>query len=227
MAKIRKFSALICFGVVLCSFSFTSNAQTGWYEEQQRTFHGGIVAGTNFTQVDGDRYAGFRKVGFNVGAILYAQFAPHVAASMEILYSQKGARAHFAQISTNKVYMVERYRIGLNYAEVPIQLHYYDKRKSHFGAGFSYSQLISSSETVTTTPAFPSNIDLDRQFPFRKFDVNFIAGGNLKLYKGLHLNARFAYSLLPIRKIANTHPELARADQFNNIWTFRLMYLFQ
>jgi hypothetical protein len=224
MAKIRKFSAFILISLVLSSFPLLSNAQS-WYEEEQRTFYGGLIAGGNFTQVDGDRFAGYHKVGMNVGAIVYSQFANHLAASLEILYTQKGARGHRPQISALSTYDVQQYRINLNYAEVPIQLHYFDKRKSHFGAGFSYSQLISSSETVTTLPAFPTNVDLDREYPFRKFDINFIIGGNLKLYKGLYLNPRFQYSLLTIRKTA--HPELGRAEQFNNIWAIRLMYLFQ
>jgi hypothetical protein len=49
-------------------------------------------------------------------------------------------------------------------------------------------------------------------------------GGSLKLVKGLHLNLRFQYSLLPVRK--TIYPELGRAEQYNNVWTFRLVYLF-
>ena len=99
---------------------------------------------------------------------------------------------------------------------------YFDKRKSHFGAGFSYSQLINAEEKVTTLEPF--NDDLSK-YPFKKFDINFLVGGNLHLYKGLFLNVRFQYSMLSVRK--NYYPEFGRADQFNNVWVVRLMYLFQ
>lgn len=224
MAKIRKFKGLILAGLLLCAFANVSQAQS-WYEETPRTFYGGVIGGANFTQVDGDRFAGYHKVGMNVGAIVYAQLGNKVAASIEILYSQKGAKSHLVQRSAGAgSYDVQKYRINLNYAEVPIMINYFDKRKSNFGAGFSYSQLVSSSETVVANPPLPSTVNLDEEYPFRKFDVNFIVGGNLKLYKGLFLNARFQYSLLPVRK--TTYPGLGRAEQYNNMWTLRLMYLF-
>ncbi|MEZ5015629.1 MAG: porin family protein [Flavipsychrobacter sp.] len=199
-------------------------AQSNYYIEEQRTFYGGAVVGANFSQIDGDNFAGYRKIGLNAGGIIYTNIAPKVAASMEILYSQRGARAHKNQVSNTKQYLITDYTIDLHYAEVPLQIHYYDKRKSHFGGGFSYSQLIGSDEKATTSnTAFNDTANLNN-FSFRKFDVNFIVGGNLHLVKGLYLNVRFQYSLLPVRTAI--HPEFGRAEQYSNMWVMRLMYLF-
>ena len=154
---------------------------------------------------------------------MYARFAEHVAGSIEILFSQKGSRAHKTQLTTSKAYNILKYDINLNYAEVPVMINYFDKRKSHFGAGFSYSQLISSKETVQTDPPFPSSIKLD-DYPFQKMDINFLIGFNLHLVKGLFLNGRFQYSVIPIRK--KVYSEFGRNEQYNNVWTLRLMYLF-
>ncbi|RYD59104.1 MAG: PorT family protein [Sphingobacteriales bacterium] len=220
--------ATILAAVVLVLFPLSSNGQSSWYEEEpSRIFHGGLVAGGNFTQVDGDNYAGYGKTGLNAGAIVFTHFTGSAAASLEILYAQKGARASHAKRSLgNGNYIIESYRIGLNYAEVPILLHYYDKRKNYFGAGMSYSQLINNTEEATTTPGLPNNVDLEKQYPFKKYDLNFIIGANVKVYKGLYLNARFAYSVIPVRKNENVNPILGRAEQYNNIVTLRLMYLF-
>ena len=87
-------------------------------------------------------YAGYYKTGLNVGGIIYAKFGQRFAASMEILYSQKGSRGHKSQKAnyTKDVY-IQKYGIALNYAEIPLMLHIHDNRKSHFGVGLSFSQL--------------------------------------------------------------------------------------
>lgn len=223
MAKIRKFAVYITilFSSITGFFSNTY-AQENFYEEEKHLFYGGLIAGANFAQVDGDNFAGYHKVGINVGAIVYAQLAEHVALSMEILYSQKGSKSDVVRkvdVNGTLVY-IEKYGISANYAEVPVMINYFDKRKSHFGVGLSYAQLVSSSESITTSP--PSNIDFEK-YPFKKYDINALAGVELHLWQGLFLNVRFQYSLLPIR--TDNPPNFSRADEFNNLWAVRLMYL--
>jgi len=224
MDKIRTFVKLITFSVAFLCFSLPSLAQNpgNYYIEDPRTFYGGLLAGANFTQVDGDSYAGYHKVGLNFGGIMYANLADHVAASIEILFSQKGSRGHKVQESGQKGVFIQKYNINLNYAEIPIQINYFDKRRSHFGAGLSYSQLISSKETIQTSIG---NVGTD-SLKFRKADLNFILGGNLHLVKGLFLNLRFQYSLFPIRTKDNINLNYGRAEQYNNLFALRLMYLF-
>ena len=197
-----------------------------YYDEVPRTFYGGIVAGANFTQLDGDNYAGYHKVGINAGGIVYARFDEHLAASIEILYSQKGARGHFDIQNANRQ-VVSGYKLRLDYAEVPLQLCYFDRRKSHFGAGLSIARLASVKEEGSLNGVPQTDFD---KYPVRKMDYNFIAGGSLHLVKGFFLNARFQYSLRPIRKGTlgtELHPGFSgRGEQYNNMWTVRLMYLF-
>jgi hypothetical protein len=213
--------AVFIFMILLPELSRAQNPSS-FYEEEPRTFYGGLLLGSNFTQVDGDNFAGYHKVGLNAGGIVYTHLGEKVAASMEILFSQKGSRSNKAQASNSKMYSIERYGIDLNYAEVPLQINYFDRRKSHFGGGFSFSQLITSNEYITSRPAF--NEDTLTNFKFKKSDINFVLGGNLHLWEGLFLNIRFQYSLFSVRK--NYHPEFGRAEQYNNMWTLRLMYLF-
>ncbi len=217
--------ALATLGLML-SLSLKAAAQNpaDYYEEVPRTFYGGLVAGANFTQVDGDNYAGYHRVGINAGGIVYTKFDEHFAASIEILYSQKGSRGHHAQENGNHN-IVDGYKLQLNYAEVPLQLCYFDRRRSHFGAGLSIARLVSVKEEGTLNGVTYTDFD---KFPVKKMDYNFIIGGNLHLWQGLFLNVRFQYSLVPIRKgTDNVPPEFSgRAEQYNNMWTVRLMYLF-
>lgn len=220
--------ALATFGLIV-SLSTGAAAQNpnSYYEEVERTFYGGLVAGANFTQLDGDNYAGYHKVGINAGGIVYTKFDEHLAASIEILYSQKGARSHKPQETASR-FLIDKYNVRLNYAEVPLQLCYFDRRRSHFGAGISIARLVSVKEEGSLR-GNPKIVDFDK-YPFRKMDYNFIIGGSLHLWQGLFLNARFQYSLMPVRKgtIGQDLPEefSGRGEQYNNIWTVRVMYLF-
>ncbi len=235
MNKSRKFAAFIIITVILTAFSGIASAQEeeedgehGLYIEHPKVFFGGVVAGANFSQVDGDYYAGYRKVGLNIGGIVYTQFAKHAAVSLEILYSQKGSTSNGEQPSPAKVAVqVLQYHINANYAEIPIMINYFDKRRSHAGIGFSYGRLVNADEMLhvvrTDSNNAYRNVDL-RKYPFKKDAFDFLAGAELHLWKGLFLNVRFQYSLLPIR--TELPPaEYARSKQFSNMWVMRLMYL--
>lgn len=220
MLKIRKITLLI---VVLGLALVKTNAQS-YYKEDERTFYGGLSLGAVFSQLDGDNFAGYHNIGLTGGGIVYARVAPRIAPSLELLYTQKGAVSNTEKNAINV--RVNSYKVKLNYMEVPVMLNYFDKRKSHFGIGLSYSQLISQTETTTTTPALPATYNPD-DYPFRKYDINAVAGVNLHLLKGFFLNIRYQYSLLSVRD--TWYPDLGRIGakgQYNNLWSFRVMYLF-
>lgn len=222
MNKISQFVVFTIIAMIALGNSYKTFAQNtdGFYIEEPRTFYGGLLAGANFSQVDGDNFAGYHKVGLNLGGIVYTHLAEKLAASLEILYSQKGSRSNREQATATRG-IITKYTINLNYVEVPLMLNYFDRRKSHFGGGFSYSQLINSKEDVQTSLG-PVATD---SFKFKKMDLNIVLGGNLHLVKGLFLNLRFQYSLISIRN--NIPPEFGnRGVQYNNLWTVRLMYLF-
>jgi hypothetical protein len=218
-----KFLNKVVFLLLLClsSHAWAQNPKN-YYVEEPKTFIGGLIGGVNFSQVDGDSYKGYKNIGLNTGVVVYAQLFPQVAASLEILYSQKGAKSNGPQLSNGGIAVITKQNILLNYAEVPIQINYFDKRRSHFGGGFSYSQLINSKEVINTNN---SSIQYDQdKYPFKKMDINLILSGQMHLYKGLFAGLRFQYSMLSIRD--DVDPEFGRAQQFNNVFALRLMYLF-
>lgn len=200
-------------------FAITTSAQS-YYIEDPKKFYGGPVIGVNLDQVDGDQFAGYNKVGLNVGGIMYITLANRAALSLEILYSQKGSRAAAAQPVAPGVIITD-YGITLNYAEVPVMINIFDKHKSHASLGVSYARLGTSKESITTNP--PITYD-PNAYPFKKTDFDLLIGGSIHIWKGLFVNARFQYSLMSIRdKIPQSY---AKAEQYNNVWAIRLMYLF-
>lgn len=209
---------LLFWGITALSHPLYAQEEEGMYEN--RTFYGGLLLGTNWSQVDGDNFAGYARKGLNVGGIVYLKIGENVALSLEVLLSQKGARSKLPYEAKPGIY-ITKYGVDFNYAQIPIMINYYDRRKSHFGGGFSYSRLASVNEYVSTNPPATYNI---QEYPFRKYDISFLVGADLHIWKGLFFNPRFEYSLLPIRD--GTPTIYAKRTQYNNTWVFRLMYLF-
>ncbi len=223
MAKIKQKRMWLLFAFFnLCTFYGFAQFDA----DNDNTFLGGLIAGTNFCQVDGDNFAGYHKVGWNVGAVVYTKLAENLTASMELLYSQKGSRAGVNQVpklANDRNTIITDYRIKLNYLEVPILLNYYDKRKSNFGAGLSLGRLSSSREIYTDGDGHTYENDA-KLFPFRKLDLNMVLNGNAHVWKGLFLNLRFQYSLISIRSAYNY--VTGREQQFSNLWITRFIYIF-
>ncbi len=227
MTKSRKFAAYAAIVFFLTSLSYQSFAQDDDEEENPRLFSAGLIGGANFAQVDGDNFAGYHKVGLNVGGIGYLHLKHHTAISWEILYSQRGSVSNIQRPSNDDSTIILKYGININYAEIPVMFNVFDKHKSHLGLGLSYSQLVSSSETLTvdnpkSTPEV-YNVDLSK-YGFKKNALDVVASAQMHVWKGLFLNVRFQYSIIPIR--TNVPPNYSRSNQYNNLWTVRLMYLF-
>lgn len=212
-------------GIVLCCcltwFDTPVRAQS-YYVENERTFFGGLVAGANFSQIDGDNYKGFDKVGVNVGGIVYTRVSSDIAASIEILFTQRGAYGKEASDLGEKGIFVSNYRATLAYAEVPVMLHYFFPDKNHFGAGLSYARLVKSTENATTYPI--QNFD-QTKYPFRKHALDFILDGKIRVWKGLYVNPRFQYSIIPLRGEGEM-PKYFGREQYNRVVSLRLVYLF-
>jgi len=183
---------------------------------------GGISIGMNLTQVDGDDFYGFNKVGLNVGPMVAVPFGKNKnwSASMELLYSQKGAYHRGATDSTG-------YRLTQDYAEIPVLIHYTDKKLISGGVGFSYGQLINYKET--------KNNVYDSIFHYQtglaNNDISVIADVQIRLWYRLWANVRYQYSIRSNRTVEiinmNSYPRFSETrNQFNNVITFRLTWIF-
>ncbi len=194
------------------------------------TFNGGLIFCANMTQVDGDSYQGYHKIGLNAGGTVYIHFNKTFGVSMELLYSQKGSRAVEVLQSTYVGTYIAKYFMNLNYAEVPVLLHciiYLPNihRNLDLEVGGSYARLINSKEWAEWDQPIVIDPVLNR---FNNVDVNYMFGAGIQLYKHWYMDARFQYSLISIRPTDRVPPQFSYGDkgQFNNVVAIRLLYIF-
>ncbi len=210
---------------------------------QGQRFIGSVIAGGNVSQVDGDEVAGYYKWGFNGGLSVMMPLDNkfHWFATIELLYSQKGSfqnhiRANASLSDTNALQWHNenptvpfddkiKYKLNLDYVEVPVIFHYEDWRSGcALGVGFSWGRLVRVHEIEN---GWTTTTDL-RSGMYKTNDWSVIADAKIRIYKGLKLNVRFQYSMVPLRTRLydpfGKNQEVRK--QFNNTITVRLIYSF-
>ncbi len=215
----------ILFTCIVCSITSTNTlGQSGYYLEEPKVFSGGLIVGANFSQVDGDSFYGYHKVGIHAGGIVYVHFSQKFGASMELIYTEKGSRGEQISESVAIGTYVEKYYMNLNYVEVPVTIHY-KIGKLDADAGMSYARLVSSKEWILADK--PANVDPISN-AFSNTDVTYIVGISAKVHKHLHAGFRFQYSAISIRPIEKVPAGFSYGNQgqFNNLLCLRVAYMF-
>jgi len=183
-----KLSVIILF--LLCGFLHTLSAQN----DEEGIFTATLLAGANFSQIDGDEDGAYSKVGFNGGARGGVRFGDRMELCTEILFSQKGSYIK----SINKTY-------HLDYVEVPVLFYYKDWEATDndnrkymrvmVGGGFSYSRLLNGE-----TKQYGTTLQ-DGQPGYASFlsnDLMFMLDANIFITRNWGINVRWARSLLTI-----------------------------
>lgn len=123
-----------------------------------QTFRASIIAGGNFSQIDGDDLFGFHQLGANAGVRVVALLGDRWRVGPEILFSQQGARRN-----QNSLNISAFDQIDLTMLEVPLMVYYKDWRLTA-EMGFSYQRLfdytVISSGGEDITFATPLNENL-------------------------------------------------------------------
>ncbi|NTW32829.1 MAG: PorT family protein [Bacteroidetes bacterium] len=178
---------------------------------------GGVALGFNASQVDGDEVFGYHKYGLNVGPLAIIPVGKYFSFSLETLYNQKGSYQRPQRDDS----LSGEYKLILNYVDVPVLFRYTDKDVFTFGTGFSWGKLVDFREwehgrrVIWNTP----------YGPYKTSDVNVLIDAQFKLLTGLSFDFRYAYSVAKLRTRTFLTGEVRK--QFNNIITFRLVYVFK
>lgn len=178
-------------------------------------FNAGAKLGIVASQVDGDTYSGFDKLGFNIGAFVNYKLSFRTSLQLELEYIQKGSK-HNPNYDKNDF---EQYKMSLSYIQVPVILQYKLSQNMAVEAGPSFGVLISNYEER-------DNFEISSN-PFRNFALNISAGLVYTLNENWRVNFRNDYSLLGIRQKAAPGDRYIwfQYGQFNNSLILSLQYV--
>ena len=182
-------------------------------------FEGGLLAGFNATQVEGDFFKGYNKPGILAGFFVQTDLAPAVFAGMEIKYSQKGSRKRIKKDDPDP----QTYIMRVGYVDVPLFVGLRTNDKGAVVAGVSAGYLIHDGE-FNEYGKFPQ----EDQHEFNTLDLQPFLGFQFDMLDEVKLDLRFALSVLPIRgqpgDDATSYYWLN--NQFNNVISLAAYYNF-
>ena len=222
--------------LLLSAFCFIASAQR---------FIGGVAAGINLTQVDGDEIFGYTKIGFNGGPYIKLMLdkKQRFSITMELLYSQKGAqlkdrnRTYVEYHSKGDTLLIDPrypkydkklyYKLRTDYLEIPLIVHFEDPRsRVGIGVGIAWSRLVYIREMEWDHSVMRLDSGARRLTTtvssgrYKKNDWSIIADANVAIYKGLRVNFRFQYSLAPFGKMREFYSISENATKPIKRWPF-------
>lgn len=129
-------------------------------------FEAGPIIGFNGTQIAGDQFQGFRKVGLHAGVGADVNIAEKFSVGLELLYSQRGSRFVPSALDSDDDDQEEYF---MDYLEIPLIVKYHDIKGMDFGAGLSFGRSMRNvykrngfdeSDEIFGVPNVDNNIDI-------------------------------------------------------------------
>jgi hypothetical protein len=187
-----------------------------------QSFYGGLMAGFNGSQVEGDKSSGYQKMGFVGGAWTQTDVNEKVYWGLELKFNQKGSRIN--PTAKNGYY---KYIYRLNYIDLPVLAGYRINDKVSAFAGLSFGVLLSKSGYDLYGPdptiAYSS---------LHNWELGMLAGIKVDFDQILQydwarkfvFDIRFQYSMLSIYQDFSPFFSYYTLGQFNNMISMALFY---
>jgi len=192
---------------------------------QAQRFSAGLVAGFNASQVDGDKLAGFDKVGLTGGIKTIMEFESVWRMNMEFLYSERGSRPDIF----NPEYDPD-IEISLKYIEIPVYISLGDwwQEKGEYykvsaQAGLSYGRLLDA-KTTDYYHSFDESYDQLVAY-FSENDLSWMLGATFRMSKQWGVTARYSRGIIPL--LDPEKHDLATQRLLSYWLTFRIEYYFK
>lgn len=174
----------------------------------------GLYGGISASQVDGDSYGGFNKLGLCTGFFMNRHIAYNIYWQAEIRYDNRGV---YKGPSSNDATL---YRSTYRYLGLPLSVHYLYDEKIMLELGTSIEALISNvfwDENGILDPAsYPEN---------RRFGLSVFAGIGYWFSDHLMVGLRYTNSAIPFRDPEEWNHPLYRG-YFHNVISLSLAYRF-
>jgi hypothetical protein len=206
--NIKSWIYSICFIGVLTLFTALKS------QAQRDFFKATAVAGFNFSQIDGDRFGGYDKLGLNIGIGISHSFSDQLRAGFEMNFSQKGSKKRIDP----KAQFAQTFVIKSTYIDLPILAYFSPTEESKFTfmAGPNFG--VYSGGTIDDGA-------IVRDAEFRKFDLALLLGVEYQLTESLGAQLRHSTSLIRIGdQFANGLNVWNRIGMYNRFFTIALAF---
>jgi opacity protein-like surface antigen len=195
--------SLVLFLFMVCS----ANAQP---------FSGGFFAGMSASQVDGDTYSGYNKIGLTAGGYISSEFNRTWKWKAELRYIQKGATKR------TSIENPDYYRLAIHYVEIPLMLQYYINERFFLEIGLAPDVYLYHNEEDEF-----GDIPADEGPDYHRFGLNGGAGIGYFISDNIVIGIRNSYSIIPMRDHASEQTYLLNRGQYNNVLGISLYYHFE
>ena len=176
---------------------------------QDRFFDAYLLAGPNFSQVDGDRFGGYNKMGFHAGIGITHEFNENWNGGFEILYSTKGSKRRIDPEDPSPQIFV----LSSQYVEFPIVANYSltSMPDLSFSGGLSIGVNVGGTvdDGIQKTEA-----------GFKKSEIAFHLGGAYSIQETVSIQLRHTTSLF---RIGDTYAN--GLNLFNRVGLYNRLYM--
>lgn len=174
----------------------------------------GIFAGVNASQVSGDSYTGFNKLGLTAGFFLNRLIDYHIYWQAEIKYGIRGVYQGPAENDPTL------YRSAYHILEIPLSVHYVYEKRIMVEIGTSPELLLAArfwdENGIMDPSTYPEN---------RRLGLNVFAGLGYWFNEKITAGLRYTNSAIPFRDPEEwNHPRYR--GYFHNVITLSLSYRF-
>ncbi len=182
-------------------------------------FNGGITAGGLVSQVDGDTWQGYHKVGYLAGAFVSLRISPRSSFQMEMEYIQKGMRQGADSVTNTGTTYLTR----LHYLEIPVFYQFTFARRFQAEAGLAADILLGTYDEVNGLEVPYLTV------PYEKVNLCGIIGVSGFITNHLKAGFRFNYSLMSTRAgtVNGERWILFESGQYNNVLSLALSWYFK
>ncbi len=216
------------YSLLLLACLLPAQGQAQSRNRDQR-FGAGLIAGVTASQIDGDESAGYNKLGIQAGARGTVRLGKRTEGSVEILYTQRGAKSRFVKDR----YDPNIYSIRLDYIEVPVQWHFKDWLiegedrdpdwyKASFNIGLMYARYMGKGKARGEL----NGLDVVALDYLKRDDLSFVIGANLLSNRHLGFTFRYFRSLFPMYNPKDYNPAPYKNSLISHCLHFQIFYLF-
>jgi hypothetical protein len=210
MNKVEKILRRVALFCGLLGMTIVSYSQSPSYP-----LNFGLYGGITASQVNGDSYTGFKRIGLNAGAFMNQHIVSDIYWQAELKYVTRGV------YKGPEDYDPTLYRSSYHYVEIPLSAHYMHDEKFLVELGISPEVLLTTSYEDENGELNPSSYPENRTFGLSVF-----AGFGYWFSPGMGINLRYTNSAIPFRDPQEWNNAQYKG-YFHNVISLSLTYRFK